>query len=215
MTEFKPTSQELEEAKELAKEGVKRAKKELSKEEPVKIGFGWTEDKFVKENMGGVSGLGYSSTYFEISFNTSIDDWEENLIGSTVHEYGHAYFNEKTGKDSQSERPIWLYILEEALTQNLTEKLAPEASEPWRKEHDTDEIAKYWNKIKQKDLERNYNYPDHLFVDREGEKYPNWLGYSLSYRLGQKILEEYELGEFPKLEKSDVIRAGDKLFGKK
>lgn len=213
MVLFKPEAEELEEAKELAEEGVERAREVLPKEEEVEIGFGWTEEDFVKERMGGVRGYGLSSTYFEIEFNTEVETWRENVIGSTVHEFGHSYCSEVTGKDHETEREIWHYILEEALTQNLTKRLVPKASEPWREEHSVDEIEEYWGDVKQ-ELGRTYSFPDPLFIDRSDGGYPNWLGYSVSYLIGRQLQEEgYELEDFPELEKEDVVEAGNKLFG--
>lgn len=161
--------------------------------------------------MNGASGLGWNSQYFEIKFNTEIDGWKTALLGTSVHEFAHAYFAEKKNLDEHSEKPIWTYIIEEGLTQNLTEKLVPEAPEPWRYEHSIDEIATYWPEIKE-ELERQYSYPDELYLDQDEENYPNWLGYSLSYQLGQKLLEAHELKEFPELEKEDIVEAGNQIF---
>jgi len=109
--------------------------------------------------------------------------------------------------------PIWQYILDEALTQNMTEKFAPKASEPWRKEHSKQDIAKHWSKIKKEALERKYRFPDPLFIDKSEGGYPNWLGYSMAYLIGQKLLGEgHNLEEFPELGKEDVVNAGDNIF---
>ena len=213
MISHRPKSEELKEAQEIAENGIELALEELPKEDAVEVGYGWTEDDFTKEQMNGARGLCWNSTYFELEFNTEINGWKKALVGSSVHEFAHAYFAEQKDIDEHSDKPIWMYILEEALTQNITEKIVPEAPEPWRYEHSINEISDYWREIKEEELDRQYEYPDKLFVDREGESYPNWLGYSLSYQIGQKLMEEdYELSEFPHLEKDDVINAGDELF---
>ncbi len=210
MTQLKPETEELEEAKEIAQEGVKMASEHLSKNEEVKIGFGWTEEPFVLENMGGVSGRTFSSNYFVISFNTRLDEWQDSLLATSVHEYGHTWFYEKIENDYT--QILWRYILDEALTQSLAEKLVPEFESPWRKEHSREDISEHWPEIKQ-NLGREVNHPDSLYIDQSEDGYPNWLGYSLSYLIGQELLKENNLEDFPNLNKNDVIRVGDKLFG--
>lgn len=210
----RPTSEELEKAQSIVEEGIELAKEELPKDEEVRVGYGWTEDDFVKEQMNGSRGLGWNSGYFEAEFNADVNGWETALLGTSVHEFAHAYFSEQKGLDEHSEKPMWMYIIEEGLTQNITEKLVPEAPEPWRYEHSVDEISEYWEDVKE-ELDRQYSYPDPLFIDREGEEYPNWLGYSLSYQIGQELMEQgHELQEFPELEKEDLVEAGNKLFSK-
>lgn len=210
----KPETEDLDKAKEIAREGFKKAKEFFPKEKEVKVGFGWTERESIKENMNGASGLSFSSEYFEIDFNSEVEGWKNSVLGTSIHEYAHTYFYEARDMDSQDEMPMWLYILSEALTQNTTKKLAPEASEPWRTKHSKEDIAEYWNKIKKEELERIYQYPYPLFIDKSEEEYPNWLGYSLAYQIGQQLIEEgYNLEDFPELEKEQVIEAGNKLFG--
>lgn len=210
MVEYRPEKSELEEAKEIAAKGIEKASKSLPKTKEVKIGFGWTEDPFVLNNMDGVSGKSYSETYFTLNFNTEIENWKDSLLAQTVHEYGHTWFYEQL--DKQYAKLLWRYIIDEALTQNLTEKLVPEFESPWRKKHSKKAIAEYWPQIKE-NLDRDVNHPDPLYINQSKEGYPNWLGYSLSYLIGKELLEKHELEDFNRLEKQDVIKAGDRIFG--
>lgn len=210
MTQLKPETEELEEAKEIVQEGVTMASKHLPKDEEVKIGFGWTEDPFALENMSGVAGKSFGSGYFVLSFNTEPSDWRNSLLAQSVHEYGHTWFYEQIENDYA--KILWRYILDEALTQNLAKKLVPEFDSPWRKKHSRKDISEYWPEIKQ-NLGREVNHPDKLYINQSENGYPNWLGYSLSYLIGQELLEEHKLEDFPNLKKNDVIQIGDKLFG--
>lgn len=210
MTQLKPESEELKEAKEITQEGIDRASEILPKDEEVKVGFGWSEESFVLENMSGVSGKAFGSDYFYLFFNTSVENWKTSMLASSVHEYGHTWFYERIENDYA--QALWKYILDEALTQNLAEKLVPEFESPWRKEHSREEISEYWPQIKQ-NLVREVNHPDPLYIDQSEDGYPNWLGYSLSYLVGQKLLEEHDLEDFSELEKEDVVRIGNQLFG--
>jgi len=209
----KPKTEELEEAKEVVRRGVKKVEDFFPKKTDVKIGFGWTERDFIKKNMNGASGLTLSAEYFEIDFNSNVENWKTSILGTSVHEYAHTYFYEAKAMDAEDSMPMWMYILSEALTLNTTEKLVPESPEPWRTEHSKEDITEYWKQIKEEELERPYEYPDPLFIDKSEDGYPNWLGYSLAYLIGKQLLEEgHKLEEFPDLSEKDVINTGDKLF---
>lgn len=210
MTELKPETEDLKEAKKIAQKGVNMASEHLPKNEEVKIGFGWTEDPFVLKNMSGVAGKSFGSDYFILSFNTRPNEWKNSLLAQSVHEYGHTWFYEQI--ENEYAKILWRYILDESLTQNLAEKLVSEFESPWREKHSKEDISEYWAEIKQ-NLERDVNHPDPLYINQSEDGYPNWLGYSLSYLIGQKLLEEYKLEEFPEIEKKDVIQIGNELFG--
>jgi len=210
----KPEKDELEEAKKQARKGVESAKDVLPKEEEVKIGFGWTENRFHKEKKNGVSGMAFSPTYFEIDFNSGVEGWEKSIVSSAVHEFAHTYFYERKDMNARDDMPMWMYILSEALTQNTAAKIVPEVSPPWRTKHSKEVISEYWSRIKEKELDRPQDNPDPLFIDKSDGGYPHWLGYSMSYLIGKQLIEEgYELEEFPELVREDVVKAGNKLFG--
>lgn len=60
---------------------------------------------------------------------------------------------------------------------------------------------------------KSISYPLELYINKSEGGYPNWLGYSMSYQIGKKLLEEgVKLEEFPELEKSNVTKTGNKLF---
>lgn len=215
MTDFRPSIEDANEARSQIEEGISRVRDFLPKDKDVKVGLGWTEREFTKEKMKGASGMAYSGTYIEIDFNSNVEGWKDAILGTAVHETTHSFFYEKIGFNHEhNQLPIWRYIIDEALTQNITEKIAPEASEPWRKEHSKEKIAEYWEKIKEEELDRNYQFPDPLYINKNEGGYPNWLGYSMSYLIGKELLEEHRPKDFPQLEKEDVITAGNQIFNK-
>lgn len=197
MTDFRPSIEDANEARSQIEEGISRARDFLPKDKDVKVGLGWTEREFTKQKMKGASGMAYSGTYIEIDFNSNVEGWKDAILGTAVHETTHSFFYEKIGFNHEHDQlPIWRYIIDEALTQNITEK-----------------IAEYWEKIKKEELGRNYEFPDPLYINKNEGGYPNWLGYSMSYLIGKELLKEYRPEDFPELEKEDVIEAGNKLFG--
>lgn len=212
MTDFRPEKGELEKAQQLVQEGIEKASEILIKNEDLKSGFGWTEDPFVLDNMNGVSGKSFGSQYIHIQFNTEAPGWKNAVRANAVHEYAHAWFYEQIENDHA--KILWRYIIDEALTQNLAEKLVPEYKPEWRTKHSKDTISDYWPEIKS-NLEREVNHPDPLYINQKEGGYPNWLGYSLSYLIGKKLLESHNPEDFPELAKKDIIKAGNELFGEK
>ncbi|MBC5792752.1 MAG: hypothetical protein H8Z69_01810 [Nanohaloarchaea archaeon] len=212
---FKPEDSDIEKAKNLIREGIKEAEDVLPKEKNLDFGIAWTEDRFVKQNMGGVSGMAWHPTFIELKFNSDVENWKKNVKVTTVHEFGHSWFYEKIGHNhNDQDLLIWRYILDEALTQNLVEKIYPDSVEKWALKHTAEDIKPFWEEIKKEELDRDYSYPDPLYINQSEGGYPNWLGYSMSYLIGQHLLEQgYELEDFPELEKEDVVKAGNKLFG--
>lgn len=177
----------------------------------MRVNFGWTEDPMVKENMNGVSGIAFGPGTLELKFNTDVKTWKKAIEGTAAHEFGHTFFFEKRGFKHDDNRPLWVYVLNEALAQNLAEMAVPEAPEPWREKFSVDEIAEYWPEIKE-DLDRDYEFPEPMYINPSEGGYPNWLGYSLSYQIGKALLKEHDIEELPELERSDVVETGDRIF---
>ena len=205
--------EDIEKARENLQEGLKKVSEALPKETTLDVDVGWNSSDFVVNKMKGTSGKSYGPDRIRILFNSNAENWEKNIQGSAVHEYTHSWFYEKIGGLVEEE---WRYILDEALTQNMTEKLVPEAEEPWRTKFSKEEIAEYWPKIKEEELDKKREgWPDPLFISRDDKgEYPNWLGYSLAYQIGKELLKEYTPEEIIKLRKEDVIEVGDRIFRK-
>ncbi len=200
----------IEEAEEAVEEGLERISDVLPKEDELDIDIGWTSQDFVVDEMGGTTGKAINSGWIEIKFNSGCEDWRKNLISTTVHEYVHSWFYEK---DDGRSKLMWKYVLEEALTQHFSKKLVPEAEHVKQTKFGRDDIAEHWSQIREEEIDRtDPKFYKPLFINRGDSQYPNWLGYSLSYLIGQKLMEEYEPEEFPELGKDEVINAGDELF---
>lgn len=204
----------MKEAKELVSEALEKAEKHLPRDNDYTVSISWTEQEFVIERMDGTTGRAHSAKFFEIEFNTSAEKWKEAIKSTAVHEYAHTRHYEKRYDSEGRNNIVWQYVIDEALTQNFAEKVFDHAPDH-REEHSKEKIADYWPKIRDQELDREFDdiaRPYSLYINKSDEGYPNWLGYSLSYYIGQKLLEEHDLEDFPQLEKQDVIEAGDELF---
>ncbi|MFB6209705.1 MAG: DUF2268 domain-containing putative Zn-dependent protease [Candidatus Nanohaloarchaea archaeon] len=205
---IKPEKHELERARRAAKEALESSKTVLEKEQDVEVFLAGDGRESVREKMNGSQGRTYSPTTVTASFCPEAEGWEDALKRTIAHEYAHAYFYEEKPKAEF----LWQWLLEEALTQNFSEKIYPGIESPMRQRFSREEVGEYWSDVKEVLGEEIGGWYEHqLFMG--GESFPRWIGYSAAYLIGQKLLEEHDLEDFPGLERSDVIEAGDRLFG--
>lgn len=209
--QIKPSEKELKEAREIVGTALTEAEKELPMEQEVIIELAWTESEFTVEQMGGSSGFAKYPNIISLNFNTSAETWRESLRSSIFHEYAHTWDYEKRGQKWETR---WEYILGEALTQHFARQNA-EYESPWRTKYNREEIGEYWPQIRDEELDQEYQNDggnDPLFINKAEGGYPNWLGYTLSYQIGEQLLKKHSLEELPELDKNDVIEAGNKLY---
>lgn len=165
--------------------------------------------------MDGTTGRAYSAHFFEIMFNTGAEKWKEAIRSTAVHEYAHTWHYEKRYDSEGRNDIVWQYVIDEALTQNFAEKVFDHVPDH-REEHSREAIADYWPKIRDEELDREFDdisWPYSLYINQSEGGYPNWLGYSMSYLIGRQLLKNHDLKEFPNLDKQDLIKAGNKVFG--
>lgn len=209
--QIKPSTEELEEAKEIVDTALTEAEEEMPMEQEVVVELGWTESDFTIEEMDGSSGFAKYPNIIDLDFNTSADKWRESLRASTFHEYAHTWDYEQRGQQWDTR---WQYILGEALTQHFAEQNA-EYESPWRTKVSREEMAEYWPQIRDEELDHEYQNDggnDPLFINKGGGEYPNWLGYSLAWQIGEQLLQEYSLEDFPELQKQELVEAGNELY---
>jgi len=203
---IKPEEHELREARQEIEKAVEKVKHSLPKDKDVEFRLAWEGRQEVVEEMEGVDARTFSSTVVTLSFNSNHDKWKDSIRRNTVHEFGHTYFYEKNDDLSDF---IWQWILEEALTQKLAEKIYPDSEAPYWNSVGQEELEDKWPEVKQI-ISDEMDYDHELFFG--GENFERWTGYSLAFKIGEKLLEKHELEEFPELKRSDVIEAGDELF---
>ncbi|WEL19586.1 DUF2268 domain-containing putative Zn-dependent protease [Candidatus Nanohalococcus occultus] len=208
--QIKPSTEELEEAKEIVDVALSEAEEKLPMEQEVIVELGWTESDFTIEEMDGSSGFAKYPNVIDLSFNNSADKWKESLRAQAFHEYAHTWDYEKRGQQWDTR---WEYILGEALTQHFAEQNA-EYESPWRTKIGREDIAEHWSKIRDEELDQEFSTDqyDPIFINKGDGEYPNWLGYTLSYQIGEQLLQDHSLEDFPELEKEDVVEAGNEIY---
>lgn len=207
-----PDPSEMSKARKVVDEALSAAENQLPMEQEAVVALGWTEKEFTIKEMNGASGYALYPNILDIDFNSNAENWKSSLEATTFHEYAHIWDYEQRGRKWDAR---WEYVLGEALTQKFAEQNA-EYESPWRTKHGKEVISGYWPKIRDEELDKEYQADggnDPLFINAGDAEYPNWLGYSLSYQLGNKLLQQgYELQEFPEIEKEELIKAGDELY---
>lgn len=204
-----PDDKSFGEVKKIISDVLGEANQTLRKDDDLTVTVGWTENSFVKDRLNGVIGETQSSQKVRIRYNSRIDGWKRFLRPVTAHEYAHAWFFEKIGRDRNGYK--WRLVMSEALSQNFAEKMYPETEPSWRTKVNEEKLREHWEGAKGQLDEEVDGTRDPLFFGNQ--KYPKWYGYALSYRIGSAILEENQLEDFPDLGKERIVKEGDLLFG--
>ena len=171
----------------------------------------WNSSRFVNENMGGAHGKTLRPDLIEFKLNTRVEKWKKFLKSQYIHEYSHTIFTKRVGFEYETNIVNWRHILLEAHGQLFSEKVFPDFKAEWRTKHSKEEISENWNKYR--DL-MGEKIKSHSILNYEF--YPPWLGYSLAYHIGNQLLNNgNSLKNLPELGKSDVINAGNEVFGKR
>lgn len=207
---IKPEEKDVREARRVIEGTIPAVKSRLDKEEDIRIELGWTEEEFVKNNMNGVSGYTPSSNRIEIEFNSSIEGWKKYLKSLTAHEFAHTVFFESLPHNELIFN--WQYVIFEAHSQNFADRAFPDIEQPWRNHIDENRLKELWPNFKDILSTEMEETGDFMHGMGKGD-WPQWFGYSLSYKIGEKLLEDHELEDFPGLKRQNVLEAGEELFG--
>lgn len=210
MHDISPSVEEFSEARELIEESLRTAAAAIPIETELRVEIGWNGEEYVVEEMDGALGVASYPDRVELEFNTNAEDWRPSLKSSTVHEYGHIYVYETRERESEQK---WEYILEEAFTQHFADRLVPEYRSPWWHKHSRREVGRYWERIRDTEMTEESEEAGPVFIDPTDGGYPHGLGYSMSYQLGEELLAEYDLRDFPAVSRAEVVRVGNRLYG--
>lgn len=185
---IKPEEHELQQARQVIETAIESSQYVLKKDKAFTVHLGHAE----KDDVGdfGVYGKARDSENGRIFFNTSVENWKQNLNELTVDIYGQAWFYEK--EDNQE------FVWQEFLANTTGLLLIDEISEG--REPDYKSLKEEWNEKKESLSEQ---------ISFENQDNFSW---QLKLILGRKLLDEYELEDFPELNRSDVVEAGDETF---
>lgn len=193
---IKPEEHELREARQVVEQTLESIKAVLEKDRDFVAETGW----FPRDRMiDGEVPVGYGWTEaLYLPFNTGMDGWENKLRAETAKAYSQACFHEKLGVESYLR---WQLLLRDAYGTLHASKALD--FEPYWESIDEEKVRGSWEEIRESIREDSGVIPEVLE--------DVWM--PLAYRIGQELLEEHGLEEFPGLKRGDVVEAGDELFG--
>jgi len=183
---IKPKEHELTQARQAVEKALEGAKYVVEKDEDLSVNLGYASSDEAGEF--GVFGSAISPGEVEIFFNSSIDEWKDNLQDLTADLYGQAWFYENSEVTF-----IWQQVLASITGLIVIETFSE------RQEVDVEELKEEWTEKKTG------------ISDKVSER-PENLSWQLKTAIGHQLLEEYEIGDLPDLNRSDVLDAGDTLF---
>ncbi|MFB6242366.1 MAG: hypothetical protein ABEJ36_06225 [Candidatus Nanosalina sp.] len=186
---IRPEENELRTAREKVEGVLESAKYSLEKDEMLEVSLGASPSQAPGEF--GASGVAINSEAAQIYFDPNKESWKDDIQTVTRKIYAKAWFYEKT----EPAGFLWQEVLAEALGHIFLEETGEE-----REIEDKESFEDEWKGVKD-------NLGEELSVElREN------LSWQLKKLIGEKLLEEHELDDFPKLTRSDVEEAGDEIF---
>lgn len=186
---IRPEEHELRTAREEVEKVLESAKYRLEKDEMLETSLGASPSQAPGEF--GASGVAINSEAAQIYFDPNKESWREDLATVTRKIYAKAWFYEKT----EPAGFFWQEILSEVLGHLFMEELGEE-----RTIENAEEFRELWKEEKQ-----------HLDEELSVELQEN-LPWQLKKLIGEQLLEENDLEDFPELTRSDVEEAGDGIF---
>lgn len=181
---IKPEKHELEEVRSLVDQVVSTSEAFQEKDQPLEIGLAWDRK---------IEPVATSSQKVIIRFNTDAEDWKNQIRGTVARGFAQSWFLETTQPELH-----WQELLMLGCSLHFSEKATGTDTEVDSKENITDQ----WPVIK-----------DNLTLSKE--KVNHELihhGFSLSYYIVDKLLENHEMEDLPDLSRSDVVEAGNQIF---
>lgn len=186
---IRPEEHELRTARDKIQGVLEATKYRLEKDEVLEVSLGALPSQAPGEF--GASGVAINSEAAQIYFDPDRGDWEEDIETVTRKIYAKAWFYEKT----EPAGFFWQELLSEVLGHMFMEELGEK-----RTIENAEEFREVW------DEEKEY-LDEELSVELQEN-----LPWQLKKLIGEQLLEEHDLEDFPELTRSDVEEAGDEIF---
>lgn len=181
---IKPSEKDLRKAKPIVESSIKTCNSVLHKENPIEVVLTWSET-FESNSI--------SSEKIEVAFNTSSNEWDEKLNSTVARGYAQTWFLEYKEIMFQWENLIHLgHSL--VFAENITD-YKPDVD-------DKNLLKQNWSLVKEELGNETHDISDTL----------RQFGFSYAYYIAKELSKEHSLENFPELNKSSVIQAGDKAF---
>lgn len=199
----------FETARGIVTDAVETSAEQLPKDRGLTVHLEWSDEDYIVDHMPGVAAWTQSAEEIRIEVNAGPERWTDALRATVAHEYAHTVFYEASGGDRAVET-TWQYVLFEAQAQQFAARVYPDVELPWRTHADRETLTDWWPAVRDEWLDLDDEEGAALFFG--SDDVPRWLGYTLSYRIGEELLVDHDIETFPHLSKGDVVAAGDELY---
>ena len=182
----------LRDAVPLVHEGLLKASSLLKSKNDIVVTLSSTDDKFIGDAMGGVSGYTSNDHSLSVSINPATPGWKDFLAPTIAHEFSHVVrFQKVSGKENSTILGSLAFeglaqCFEEAVTGNLR---------PWSKVLDKEQAMETWIKIREILNANSRDFYNRLFIKKDDPEFRHWSGYSLGYIIVKMRIDE--LGRKP------------------
>lgn len=187
---IRPEEHELRKARDTVERILEACKYSLEKNKVLEANLGAAPSGSAEEH--GAHGLAINDEAAQFYFNPEIDSWPEDLEKVVMKEYGKSWFYEKT----EASGLIWRELLADSLGLMFLKQNSDES----REVEDPAEFSDEW-------LEKKDSLGEQVSLETQED-----FSWRLKWLIGQKLVEEHGLKDFPGLKKSDVEEAGAEVF---
>lgn len=185
---IRPKQHQLREASQKIEGVLNSCRYVLDKDKNLSINLGYIDKEFAGDF--GVFGNARDSKSANIYFNTAVEGWEKNLEELTADVYGQSWFYENSEINFN-----WQQLLA-----SITGLLLIEKTSDKKEIDDNKKLGSEWREKKES---LSQQASEDAYVE---------FSWELKVKIGRELLERQDLKDFPKLEKSDVLDAGDKIL---
>lgn len=157
------------------------------------------ESRLMTQVMQGVMGISLGSQATLLFFWPS-GDWISWLSYTASHEYAHVVRNHLFPRGLSSGRPVYLKTQEpetlldamvaEGISDSFARQVYPDMEPRWLRALDDKDVAHVWPKVVRR---LRVSDPNEVrrFVSGDGDRIPQWTGYSLGYRIVSSYLSTH------------------------
>lgn len=164
-----------------------------------------TFDKFVNEEMGGITGYCFANNFIFIFMNPK-ENWKKELIETIAHEFAHSvspYY-------PQEEVTLRTCLISEGLAEHFREFVFGGNIAPYSKAISEKKIKKYLEELEKFFESTDENLYSDVFFGTG--KYPMWAGYTIGYYLVKKYLETLDMVDWNILLKKDPKKIANLIY---
>ena len=177
------------------KKGLLMASKLLKIESDMVVIASSTQDEFVKDRMGGITG--YTPNAYTLFLTINVKSrWKKYIIGTVAHEFNHAIRFQRI----KSTRYFTLRdsLVLEGLAQCFEEDSAG-TIRPWSTAITNSQAQKTWAKLNGKLDIKSRDLYYRVFLSPDDKEFPHWAGYTIAYLILRKKLKRLKIANWNKI----------------